>query len=106
PAKSTVKLTFDAMGYGQIPQPAYAEVKDETGKVLFQTSLLHIGKRTSASVELKSGDRVTTFPYYAVSWLGPSMRWEGDAEALYLARNPKDLDAILKALPPPKNEAK
>jgi hypothetical protein len=101
PPNSTATLKFTALSYGQIPCPNYARVVDVTGKVLLEASLLAIGQRKEASVELKSGPKPATFPYYAVSWVGPALSWTGDAEALYLARRANDVEPILQALAPP-----
>jgi len=99
PPNTSATLKFNAWSYGQIPCPNYARVADATGKTLLETSLLAIGQRKEASIELKSGPKPATYPYYAVSWIGPGLSWTGDAEALYLARRANDIEPILKALP-------
>lgn len=98
PPNSKVQMKFTALSYGQIPAPNYAFVADPTGKTLLETTLMQIGQRKEATVELQSADKSVAFPYYTVSWAGPSMTWSGDAEAVYVARDPKALDAILKVL--------
>ena len=71
---------------------------DANGKVLLDTTLLHIGLRKDATLELKTGDSPQVWPYYTVSDLGPAISWRGEAPAVYFGRSAEDCEAVLKAL--------
>jgi hypothetical protein len=95
----TLKLTGKPWGLA-IPDVNYVVIKDERSKTLLDTSLLHIAKRRSTTLELKSGAKTGSWRFYSYGWNGPGLSWTGDGAGLFLTRTPNDLKPILDALPP------
>src|SRR6185436_16834649 len=66
PPQGSVTLKFTAMPRGTvraqaIPNATLVRVRDAAGKALLDTTLLDIGKRDFATVDLKSGDKMQTW---------------------------------------------
>ncbi len=72
-ANSSATVTFTALPSTPVPVVAYVRVEDSQRKTLLDVNLLDIGKRKKASVELKSGDKMGIWSYYAVADYGPDI---------------------------------
>jgi hypothetical protein len=103
PPKSEATLQFTAVPYGPkketaMPVPALVRIRDTAGQPVLDTTLLDIGKRDHASVELKSGDKIGVWPCIMFSRWGPSVTWSGTASGVYFSLKPEAFEPVLRAL--------
>lgn len=103
PPRSTATLDIAALSYGikkeqSIPFPTVVRIRDAAGQTVIDTTLLEIGKRNRATVELKSDDKIGVWSCLMASQWGPAVTWTGTASGVYFARRPEAFEPVLRAL--------
>jgi len=104
PPQSSATLQIAAMSYGiqkelSIPFPTVVRIRDASGRPVFETTLLEIGKRNRVTVDLKSENKIGVWPCMMASQWGPAVTWSGSASGVYFARAPGSFEPVLRAMP-------
>ncbi|MBI4024220.1 MAG: hypothetical protein HY360_04510 [Verrucomicrobia bacterium] len=81
------------------PSPFYVRVEDADGKILLEQSYLHASKRPAASIALDARKQKAPWKLYKNGGF-VNIKWDGPAEALFMAATPAEAQKEAAAAKP------